>query len=318
MVRLAIVGLGTMGTRLYGLLKDMGVKIEAVCDIDEHRLETFKSQVPRVYRDYRVLAEEGGFDGVVIAVPPRYHVEQAVEFLKRDYYVFLEKPLAHNLDGAKRIYEEARGRGRLFVGYCLRFNKMYQKVKNIVDNVIGPPRFLWHIALGRIPPKSWITDGSISGGVLNEHGSHVIYVFYWYAGPVKRVYANMKYNGLDIERQFTVILEHSSGATSVFTLSWVGGHLWRKWGLDGERGRVVVEDYLRGEYSVSSPDGVVLEHGRVDEDPMDMYREELKHFVEVIERGGRFLVNEEDAFVVSKIVDAAYRSAKEGREVYID
>lgn len=317
MVKLSIAGLGVMGTRFYNLANEMGIDVVAVCDIDENKIDVFKSRVAKVYKDYRDMADEGGFDGVIIAVPPRYHVEQAIEFLKRGYYVLLEKPMAHDLEGARKIFEVAKGRNRLFVGYCLRFNKLYKEIKSILDEKIGNPRFLWHIALGRFPQRSWIENKSISGGILNEHGSHVIYVFYWYAGDVKKIYANMVYDDREIEKQFTVILEHRSGVTSVFSLSWFGGHLWRKWGIDCERGRVVVEGYLEGEYVVSSRNGTILERKTISEDSVNMYREELRHFIDVMERNDRFLVNEEDAFTISRIIDAAYRSAKEGKEIYL-
>uniref|UniRef100_A0A7C4D475 Gfo/Idh/MocA family oxidoreductase n=1 Tax=Ignisphaera aggregans TaxID=334771 RepID=A0A7C4D475_9CREN len=317
MVKLGIVGLGVMGTRFYNLLRKMNVEVVAVCDIDETKLKAFKSEGIKVYRDYRAMAEEGGFDGVIIAVPPLYHAEHAIEFLSKGYYVFLEKPMANDIEGAKRILDIAKGKNRLFVGYCLKFNKLYQKVKNVIDNVLGEPKFMWHIALGRFPQRSWIYSKSISGGVLIEHGSHVVHVFYWYGGSVKKVYANMTYNSNDVEKAFTIILEHFSGTLSTFTLSWFGGHNWRKWGIDGEKGRIVVEGYLEGEFSVSSPDGTMIMREVVSMDPIHMYEEELKHFIDAIERGDRFLVDEEEAFVVQKIIDAAYRSSQEGKAVYL-
>lgn len=318
MVKLGIVGLGVMGSRFYMLSKKINVDVVALCDVDESKLQIFKNHGIKLYRDCKTMASEGGFDGVIIAVPPAYHTECAVEFLRKGYYVFLEKPMAQDLDSARKIFEVARGKRKLFVGYCLRFNNLYKKIKSIIDSeVVGKPRFLWHIALGRFPQRLWITSRSISGGILNEHGSHVIYVFYWYAGAIKKVYAYMLYDNEEVEKMFVVILEHRSNVTSMFSLSWFGGHNWRKWGVDGENGRIVVEGYVSGEYIVSKFDGTIVEREVVSDDPMHMYEEELKHFIDVIERNDKFLVDEEEAYEIQKIIDAAYRSVEEGKAVYL-
>ena len=68
MARIAIVGLGLMGSYYLKLLRDvLKTPVEAVCDVDPKRLEEVKA--PRKYRDFREMLSEGGFDGVIVATP---------------------------------------------------------------------------------------------------------------------------------------------------------------------------------------------------------------------------------------------------------
>ena len=318
MVKIGIIGLGWMGSLHYKLLREsLGIDVVAVCDIDESRLEEPKKNRVRVYRDYREMLEEGGFDGVIIATPPKFHKEQAIEALKRGFYVLLEKPMAKDLKEAMEIYNIAKGKNRLMIAFSLRFHELYTKIKEYIDQELGDIVYQWHIALGRIPSYPWIGDREFSGGMLNENGVHVLYYQMWYAGEVDEVYATSRtlQQGISIEDNIALYMKHRNGATSVFIQSWSGGHRWRKWGLVALRGRVTVEGYLGGSYTVSRMDGSIVEEKNFDKPIEDMYIAQLKHFIECIENSWRPIVNEEDGIKIQQIVEAAYLSSRESKPI---
>ena len=313
--RIAIIGLGLMGSYYLKLLRErLNVKVEAVCDVDPKKLESVN--VPRKYRDFVEMLNEGGFDGVIIATPPLYHKDPAIEALRRGYYVMLEKPMAPNLRDALEIYRAAKGRNKLMLSFSLRYHHLYQRVKQRVDE-LGGVVHQWHIGMGALPSTPWIGKRSVSGGMLAEHGVHVIYYQVWYAGNVEEVYAHTAQvtRGIEIEDSATLIMKHRGGAVSVYMQSWVGGHSWRKWGVQAKLGRVTVEGYLGGEYSISRVGGDVVESGRFEEPPEHMYVEQLRHFVECIENGWRPITNEEDGIAVQQIVEAAYRSVSTAKPI---
>lgn len=319
MVDLAIIGVGGMGSAHFRYAKEAGARVVAVADVDEARLKPYEAQGVRTYRDYVKMLDEGGFDGVVIATPPKMHVEQAVYALRRGYYVFLEKPMASNLEGARLVYNEAKGRGRLMVGFTLRFHRLYIMVKDILDSRLGKPINMWHIALGTMPQTGWLRVKDISGGILNEHGVHVLYQYYWYAGRIIDVYADKLTltKGIDVEDNVVVTMRHESGATSIFLLSWSGGHGWRRWGLNAENGRITVEGYVNGEYTISDLNGNIVSKGAFTESIDHAYVLELRHFVDCIVNHTRPIVNEEDGYHVQQVVEAAYRSAETHEKVSI-
>jgi predicted dehydrogenase len=311
MVSVGLIGVGGMGSTHFKILKDLGIKVTAISDVDESRLAEYSKMGIKTFKDYTKMLDEGGFDGVIIATPPNLHAEQAVYALRRGYYVFLEKPMASDLEGARRIYDEARGKGRLMIGFTLRFHKLYIMVKDLLDSRLGKPVVMWHIALGTMPKTGWLRDKGVSGGILNEHGVHVLYQYYWYAGRVREVYADAVTitSGITVEDNVTVFMKHENGATSIFHLSWSGGHNWRRWGLTAERGRVTVDGYVDGDYVVSDLNGNVIEKGNFSEPIMHAYVDEVRHFINCIENNERPIINEEDGYHVQQIVDAAYRSA---------
>jgi len=305
-----------MGLYYARLLREkLGVEVEAVCDIDPKKLEEFNAL--RRFRDFRKMLEEGGFDGVIVATPPLYHREPTVEALKRGFYVMVEKPLASNLEDALEIYRAAYGKNRLMISFSLRYHHLYQKVKRILEDRLGGVVQQWHVSLGLLPSNPWIGRKRVSGGMLAEHGVHVIYYQVWYAGDVEEVYAHTRRvtTGIDIEDLALMVMKHRGGAVSMYLQSWIGGHRWRKWGVEAEKGRITVEGYLEGEYSVSTSRGDLVEKGVFNEPPEHMYVEQLRHFIECIENGWRPLTNEEDGIVVQQIVEAAYRSSESGKPV---
>ncbi len=317
-IRFGIIGVGQMGSIHLSLLKERGdVVVEAVCDIDDARLEeTKKKGVEKLYRDYKEMIDKEGLDAVIVSTPPKYHVEQAVYAYKKGLYVLLEKPVATSLGEARKLYSATGDTNKVLVAFSLRYHGFYEKIKNVLDEKLGNPILLWHIALGRIPPMEWVTDKEFSGGMLNENGVHIIYLYYWWAGEPVEVSARMwtLTKRITIEDNIVVEMKHQS-ASSSFVQSWSGGHRWRKWGIVAENGRITCEGYLAGEYTISTIDGKTIEQSSIDIDVLDMYRKQLAHFIDCIRNGWRPLTNIRDGLKVQEIVEAAYLSAREGRSI---
>ncbi|RLF02972.1 MAG: hypothetical protein DRJ59_02075 [Thermoprotei archaeon] len=322
-VRIGIVGLGLMGTYHLRLLKRIqGVDVSALCDIDERRVAKIANEygVEQRYTDFREMFERAGLDAVIIATPPKFHKELAVEALKSGLYVLLEKPMATNINDALEVYETTKKyKDKLMIGFSLRFNSTFMKIYDLIENgFLGAPLNQWHIALGRIPPNPWIRNREISGGMVNEHAVHVIYVFYWYAGKPIDVYSKTFTFTKDvtIEDNAIFMIRHENGALSVMDISWSSTHPWRKWGLVAENGTATVEGYLGGRVVISNRKGEKVAYEAVEEVD-EMYLRELKHFIECVKKGERPLVNEEDGIIVQKIVDSIYKSSLESTPVKI-
>src|SRR5690606_31221647 len=103
-----------------------GVRVQAVCDVDEQRMQEALRLLPypaAAYRDYRELLRQEDVDGVMVATPTDVHEEVAVAAFRAGRHVFLEKPMAPTLKGAGRIIESWRQSGRfLQVGYVYRYS----------------------------------------------------------------------------------------------------------------------------------------------------------------------------------------------------
>ena len=317
MISLGVVGFGFMGSTLSRIVMERlsdRARIAAVCDVDPRALERARSLgIEALYRDLDEMLEKESLDAVIVATPPALHAEQAIKALDRGLYVLLEKPMAVNLEQAAEIYRHARG--RLMMGFSLRFHEMYIELKRLMESELGDPVFQWHIALGRVPSTPWVADERMSGGMINEHAVHVLYVFRWFAGEAREVFARMwrVSEGIQIEDNASLTIVHESGAVSLYAQSWSGGHRWRKWGVQCRRGRATFESYLEGRYTISVGNRV---EERVFDKPVEhMYVNEMRYFIDCVENGWRPSPNEVDGLRVQEIVEAYRISAMKGQVV---
>jgi predicted dehydrogenase len=111
-LNLAVIGIGGQGAANLAGLKTQN--IVALCDVDEKRggkaFEEF-AEVRR-FTDFRKMfdAIEKEIDGVVISTPDHTHFHPAWWAIERGKHVYLEKPLAHEVEEVRRITEAARAK----------------------------------------------------------------------------------------------------------------------------------------------------------------------------------------------------------------
>ncbi len=304
-LKVGVVGLGGMGSlHLENLLAEPRVELVGVADVDEAKLAEASRRGIRAYRDYRRLVEDA--EAVVIATPPFLHREQAVYALERGVHVFLEKPMGVSLDDAKAIVEAAERTGaRLAVGYCLRFHEAYEWIARRLDG-LGAPLLLSHWAADNLPVGGWLGDPAKSGGLLNENSVHVLYVFYWFAGPFQAASAALRRAPGSVEEAVVFQGVHESGALSSLAQTWRAPRRARGWLLVFEGGVVRVDGYVTGVARVEYGDGRVEEKRFGDG---SMYAREMRDFVEAVLGGRDPLVTGRDGLEVQRAVDMAYRAA---------
>ena len=111
-LNLAIVGIGGQGAANIKDLKHQN--IVALCDVDEKRGGKAFEEFPRARRfaDFRKMFDsmEKQVDGVVISTPDHTHFHPAWWAIERGKHVYLEKPLAHEVEEVRRITEAARAK----------------------------------------------------------------------------------------------------------------------------------------------------------------------------------------------------------------
>lgn len=220
----AVIGCGNIANyaHLPNLVSNENVNLVATCDIIEERARAAaeKYKANRYFTNYKDLLEIKDLDAVVIATPPDSHKEISIEAMKLNKHVFLEKPLASNLEDAYSIYKQAKKSSVKFaVGFCLRFHGMFRYAKELIENnFIGEPVSLWRVAIGTaigvLPPVGWLVDKNRSGGVVVENTIHMIDAFRWFAGEITSVYAQYKTvrEGISIEDNAYITFTHKNGA----------------------------------------------------------------------------------------------------------
>jgi len=113
MINVGVIGLGRMGMlHLMDCMKIDDVKVVAAADSSKKALKKAKSfGVKRLYADYHDLFRDASeIDAVVIALPNFLHFESVQLALEAGLNVFVEKPMARNVEECREIVSVQRFR----------------------------------------------------------------------------------------------------------------------------------------------------------------------------------------------------------------
>lgn len=161
--KLVILGAGDRGSTYakYALEHPNRVQIIGVAESREYYRERMAQEhsIPpeNVFSDWIDILERDRFaDAAIIATPDSLHTEPAVALAIKGYHILLEKPMAPDEEGCKRIAKAAVDNGIILsVGHVLRYTRYTQQLKEIVDSgTIGDiidlhrlePVGYWHYA----------------------------------------------------------------------------------------------------------------------------------------------------------------------------
>ncbi len=146
-----MVGVGALGRHHARVARGLvGATCSGIYDVDHSRAEAVGRKVgARVMPSLDELVAVS--DGVVVAVPTSAHEQVALAAIRAGAHVFVEKPLAPDIESADRILEEARARGAIVqVGHVERFNPALVAARPYLDR----PLFVESHRLAPFTPRS--------------------------------------------------------------------------------------------------------------------------------------------------------------------
>ena len=116
------INLGLIGSGIQGIydttaaLKVNGVKLTAVCDLYDGRLDRAKELWGKdlfTTRDYRKLLERKDIDAVIVATPDHWHKKITIDALKAGKHVYCEKPMVQKFEEGQEIITAQKFSGKL-------------------------------------------------------------------------------------------------------------------------------------------------------------------------------------------------------------
>ncbi|WP_274426493.1 Gfo/Idh/MocA family protein [Chelativorans sp. YIM 93263] len=131
--RIAVLGCGYWGSNHIRTLKSLGA-LSAVSDANRARAEGFASE-----HDCRAVDPDGLFadesiDAIVMALPPQFHADYAIQAVEAGKDVLVEKPIALTVADAEEAVAVAHRANRIFmVGHVLRFHPAFETLKALID-----------------------------------------------------------------------------------------------------------------------------------------------------------------------------------------
>ncbi len=200
MINAAIVGIGWWGQKIVTAVQGKSTRLRFIRGVSKepdtvrdftsrHGIE-LSTELRDVLADPRVQA-------VVLATPHSLHTEQILACAQAGKAVFCEKPLALTKADATRSVEACRKAGVLLgIGTNKRFWPCMRELRRVVDSgVLGR---LLHVE-GHYSNEntgkhfsSWRTNpGEAPAAGLTGSGIHVLDALVSYAGPARRVHAQV-------------------------------------------------------------------------------------------------------------------------------
>ncbi|MFG1904226.1 Gfo/Idh/MocA family protein [Micromonospora carbonacea] len=226
--RVGLVGAGGVAQRHARVLAGFDdVELLGVTDVARDAATRLAdAHGARTFPDVGELLAAGP-DAVYVCVPPFAHgsVEEAV--IAAGVPMFVEKPVAVDLDTAERIADLVARRGLLTgVGHHWRYLHVVQRARELLAD--RPVRMVGGAWLDRVPPVAWWARRDRSGGPVVEQAAHVLDLMRVLAGEVTEVTAYgdaapPPVDDADIDSVTTAALRFASGAVGTVSAACVLG-----------------------------------------------------------------------------------------------
>lgn len=350
-LRVGIVGLGIGRHHLRAYQQIPGIEIVAVADTDPKRLEEFGAAngIPNLYDDYKPLVARDDLDIVNVCTPNFLHAPVAVAAMESGKHVLCEKPLASNLADAEAMVATAARTGRaLDVTFNHRQRADVQALKAYIDQG-GLGRIYhtkaWWLRRNGIPGLgSWFTKKAMAGGgPLIDLGVHMLDMALYLLGEPRAlavsgaVYAELGPrgrggsgmqkqlvgSGYEVEDLASAFIRLEGNAALLLETSWAtyranndefGVTLY---GTEGGA-EIRVVNYVQGDTLMFYTDVAGL---AVDIQPHlgkgEGHLASIRRFVDILRSGDWSSLDGREGLARTRIIDACYRSAAEGREIIL-
>lgn len=208
---LLVLGAGSVGRRHLRNFAALGCRVSAF-DPRDDRLAEARSEVTLegAFTDQAEALAAASYDGIIVASPPNFHVDQCIIALRAGLPVLLEKPVSPSFDDAARLVDAAADPGMppVLLGYTYRWWEPLGRLRELVaGGKVGTPlhaRFVMSAHLADWHPWEryqdfFMASKELGGGALLDE-SHFIDLMLWFFGRPERVVATVeKLSDLEIE-----------------------------------------------------------------------------------------------------------------------
>lgn len=233
-----VIGCGMIsGNHFHALEKLENVALQAVCDIDEEKLQkAMEAQHVDGCADWRNLISRDDIDAVHICVPHHLHAEISIAALRAGKHVLCEKPMGVSLREARAMEAAALESGKtLTVCFQNRYNGASKRMKEIIEcgalgKILGGSAFVtWNRAEPYYQNSPWRGKWETEGGsVLINQAVHTLDLLRWLAGDLQLRDCTMSAKRLaeTIETEDTcdMLLTDSAGGRFLFYASNCGAN----------------------------------------------------------------------------------------------
>jgi len=205
-LRVGVIG---YGGRIAGVIKecvqqlDPSVKIAAITDIRNDEIRDslgVEAEGICFYEDPDKMLDSGGLDGVMIGTRCNLHTPMAVKVMARNLPMYLEKPVAINMEQVDALYAASLNyTAPCVVSFPMRLTPMVSRARQLVsDGSIGKLEHIQainNVNYGAVYFGDWYRDFDTTQGLFLQKATHDIDYISLLAGGRPRQVAAMMSRG---------------------------------------------------------------------------------------------------------------------------
>ena len=196
-IRWGIIGCGNVTEMKSGpaFNKVPDSTLHAVMRRDENRLKDYaaRHQVLLSFTDASALIHHPEIDAVYIATPPHVHEQYAIEALRANKFVYVEKPMATTVSACLNMQKVADElNGKLVIAHYRRELPLFLKVKSLLaENRIGVVHKVQLIMRKNKRDKNyyvnnWRINKEMAGaGFFYDLAPHQLDLVFYFFGPAQ-------------------------------------------------------------------------------------------------------------------------------------
>jgi predicted dehydrogenase len=278
-----------------------------------------------------VLADPD-IDGVIVTTPTSAHREVMIAAARAGKHIFTEKVIAATVEDATAIASAVEDAGIVFVVSLPRLSNGYtQVIKRMIDGGELGEIGYFRMRVGHDGalateknPDGWLPEhfynlNEAAGGALIDLGAHPLYLTRYLVGMPASVSSQYGYfTGREVEDHAVVSMRFASGALAVAEVSFIDNPGTFEIEVHGTKGiiryaapkrkLVLRPGNMRGEAAI---DPVVID------EPADL-PSAFEEWVACIQQGRKATKNGEIALDLTRLAEAANRSAREGAFIAVE
>jgi myo-inositol 2-dehydrogenase / D-chiro-inositol 1-dehydrogenase len=258
-VRVGLLGCGGRGTEdATNLVDTGGARVVALADLFQDQLDAARANFDKLQQAkgfsaieaaqlfvgpnaFHDIAASKEVDAIVIATPPYFHPQHLEAVVAGGKHVYLEKPVAVDVPGAKKVIEigkRAEGKLSLDVGFQIRdcppFVEMVRRIHSgaLGKIVCGEAYYLtgyidrpaWpNASPAERRLRNWLYDRALSGDIIVEQNIHVIDICNWVlqSHPLKASATGSRLgrpaNDGDVYGNYNAVFQYPDGVDVTFS-----------------------------------------------------------------------------------------------------
>lgn len=182
LVNVALVGTGSFAMAMHlPILQKLSSRYRLHCVMGRNGLKAKEvaAKFGAVYAttSFEDLLADNDVDLVLISTRHDSHADYTLQALQQGKHVFVEKPLATNIDDLNRIRNyyaagnRTDGHPLLMVGFNRRFSRYAREIKKQLVGRVGPLYIRYRMNAGFAPAESWV---HADGGRIIGEACHII------------------------------------------------------------------------------------------------------------------------------------------------